>query len=97
MQGLHGFAMHGLCRGLDGLHVLQSVLSMLLVRQWCPDSQLADAAGTCKYRKAANMFAKFDAVLEELLDDDDTVLRMKAEEVTEALRLIKHKLLPSNI
>jgi len=62
---------------------------------WCPDAQLADGK-TCEYRKAAEVFAKLDAGREELLDEEDRILRGKGEKVSAFEQRIKHKLLPCN-
>ena len=63
---------------------------------WCTNSQLKDTESTCKYRRAKGVFAQLDAVLEQLLDDEDCVLIGKAEAVKETEKSLKHKLLPCN-
>lgn len=63
---------------------------------WCPDSKLDDTQSTCKYRRSKDVFAQLDAAREQLLDEEDCILRGKAEAVTEAERRLKHKLLPRN-
>ena len=93
-----------LCRGymdslcMDGAEV--SMACMCSNRScpccWCPDSQLDDTQSTCKYRRAKDEFAQLDAAREQLLGDDDYVLRGKAEAVKETKRKFKHKLLPRN-
>ena len=93
-----------LCRGfmdslcMDGAEV--SMACMCSNRScpccWCPDSQLVDTQPPCKYRRAKDVFAQLDAAREQLLDDEDCVLRGKAEAVKEAERRLKHKLLPRN-
>ena len=59
---------------------------------WCPDSQLADTLHTCKYRKAADVFAQVDSARGELLDDEENILRGKGNDVREAERRLRHKL-----
>ena len=65
---------------------------------WCPDSQLDETHhhANCKYRMAADVFAKVDAERDELLDDDDDVLRGKCDDVKQAEKRLKHKLRPLN-
>ena len=47
-------------------------------------------------QKSERCIAQLDAAREQLLDDEDCVLRGKAEAVKEAERRLKHKLLPRN-
>ena len=42
---------------------------------WCPNSQLVDTQPPCKYRRAKDVFAQLDAVRDQLLDDEDCVLK----------------------
>ena len=63
---------------------------------WRPYSQLVDTQPPCKYRRAKDVFAQLDAAREQLLDEEDCVLRGKAEAVKEVERRLKHKLLPRN-
>ena len=48
---------------------------------WCPDSQLDEAHNTCEYRKAADVSAQVEVARDELLDDDENVLRGKGDDV----------------
>ena len=48
---------------------------------WCPDAQLDDTQSTCRYRRAKDGLAQLDSAREQLLD---------------AERRLKHKLLPRN-
>ena len=45
-MGLSGFIMHGLCRGLNGLYVLQPGC-VHAVGGWCPDSQFDVTVKNC--------------------------------------------------
>ena len=96
MQGQLGFAVHGRCRGLHRLHVFQITSNRSCACCWCPDSQLDDTQSTCKYRRAKDVFAQLDALLEQLLDDEGCVLRGKPEAVTETEGRLKHKLILRN-
>ena len=93
MQGLHGFTVHGQCRGLHGLYVFGQCSN-----RWCPAGapisrahwQLDDSQST----RAKDVFTQLDAALEQLLDDDDYVLRGKAKAANETERKLQHKLFP---
>jgi hypothetical protein len=73
-RGLSGLIMHGQCRGIDGLYVLQPG-HVHAVGGWCPDSLFDVTVKNCKYRQAANAFAQVDVAWDELLDDYENVLR----------------------
>jgi len=93
-----------LCRGymdslcMDGAEV--SMACMCSNRScpccWCPDSQLDDTRSSCKFRRAKDVFAQLDAAREQMLDEEDCVLRGKAEAASETEKRLKHKLLPRN-
>jgi hypothetical protein len=63
---------------------------------WCPYSQLDETDKNCKYRQAAEIFAQVDVTRDDLLDDDENVLRGKGGFITQAERRLKHKLRPLN-
>ena len=57
---------------------------------WCPGSLLDDPSyDTCKFQRAAEVFAKVDAERDQLLDDDENV---EKEMMKEAEKRLKHQL-----
>ena len=64
----------------------------------CPDKELADPHRcNCTYRTAAAVMADLDEARDEFLDDDDHVKRGHCQDVSDAERRIKHKLVPRNV
>jgi hypothetical protein len=63
---------------------------------WCPDFQLDDTRSSCKIQGAKDVFAQLDVAREQMLDEEDCVLRGKAVAASETEKRLKHKLLPRN-
>jgi len=63
---------------------------------WCPDEKLASTAKGHDFRRMADVMTLLDSARDELLDSDDNVLPGNSQDVKDAERRIRHKLLPRN-
>ena len=89
---------------MDGAEVSMAMACICSNRScpccWCPDSQLDDTQSTCnllQVQRAKDVFSQLDIAWEQLLDDEDCVLRGKTKAVTETERKLKYKLLHRSV